>query len=222
LLSLVERAVAARISLVQLREKKLTARTLYELARRAAAITERSATRLLINDRTDIARAAGADGVHLTTQSLDVAVVRSMTDGAHPATINDSHPATIATRPATHADVSNSSFLIGVSAHTIAQARAARDGGADFAVLGPIFDTPSKRAYGSPLGLQQLTEAARDLAPFPLLALGGVNLENARHALLAGAHGVAAIRLFADTRELVDVVRAIREAARDARQAERD
>jgi thiamine-phosphate pyrophosphorylase len=171
LLALVERAAAARVTLVQLREKALSARTLYELAARAARLTRGSATRLLVNDRADIARAAGCDGVHLTARSLDAAVVRR---------------------------AFGPDFLVGVSAHALAEARAARDGGADFAVFGPVFDTPSKRQYGPPLGIGRLREAAAELAPFPLVAIGGVNRENARDALRAGARGVAAIRLFAD------------------------
>ena len=182
LLSLVERAAAARVSLVQLREKKMSARTLYELAARAARLTRGSATRLLVNDRADIARAAGCDGVHLTARSLDAAVVRR---------------------------AFGPDFLVGVSAHALAEALAARGGGADFAVFGPVFDTPSKRQYGPPLGLGRLREAAEALAPFPLVAIGGVNRENARDALRAGARGVAAIRLFADGADGQNLARAV-------------
>jgi thiamine-phosphate pyrophosphorylase len=179
LLALVERAVAAGVTLVQLREKNLSALSLYRLAAQAAALTRGSRTRVLINDRADIARAAGCDGVHLTARSLDASVVRR----------------------AFGAD-----FLIGVSTHTLPEARTARDGGADFAVFGPIFDTPSKRAFGSPVGPAALLEAARTLSPFPLVALGGVTLENAREVFRAGARGVAAIRLFADGQNLARTV----------------
>jgi thiamine-phosphate pyrophosphorylase len=182
LLALVERAAAARVSLVQLREKALDARTLYELASRAARLTRGSATRLLVNDRADIARAAACDGVQLTARSLEAAVVRR---------------------------AFGTDFLVGVSAHTLSEARAARDGGADFAVFGPVFDTPSKRAYGPPLGLASLREAAHALAPFPLVAVGGVGEENAREVLRAGARGVAAIRLFADGQNLARTVHLI-------------
>jgi thiamine-phosphate pyrophosphorylase len=182
-LSLIEAAVAAKIQLVQIREKQLSARALFELALRGSALTRGTATRLIINDRADIASAAGADGVHLRTSSLEARVIRN----AFP-----------------------EDLLIGVSAHSLAEARGAREGGADFAVLGPIFDTQSKRAYGPPLGLAQLHEAARDLAPFPLLALGGIDVENVHAALREGAAGVAAIRLFADPNSLEAVTRAIR------------
>ncbi|HYE66532.1 MAG TPA: thiamine phosphate synthase [Pyrinomonadaceae bacterium] len=186
LLALVASAVAARVQLIQLREKNLQARALYELTTRAAQITRGSATRLLVNDRADVARAAGADGVHLTTRSLEAHVVRR----AFPR-----------------------DFLIGVSTHSLDEARAARDGGADFVTFGPVFETPSKREYGPPLGLEKLGEAARSLSPFPLIALGGITRENAPDVLGAGASGVAAIRLFGDSRNLDAAVRTIRNHA---------
>jgi thiamine-phosphate pyrophosphorylase len=184
-LTLVRAAVRASVSLVQLREKNLTALALYELASRAAALTRGTPTRLLVNDRADIARAAAADGVHLAARSLEASIVRR---------------------------AFGPDFLIGVSTHTLAEARAARDQGADFAVFGPVFDTPSKRGYGPPVGLEALREAARQLAPFPLVALGGVTGDNAPSALGAAAAGVAAIRLFADPSRLAQNVRGIMQA----------
>ena len=182
LLRHVELAVGARVSLVQIREKALTARALFELAASAAALARGSETRVVVNDRADIARAAGCDGVHLTTRSLEARVVRR---------------------------AFGEDFLIGVSAHTLGEACAAREGGADFAVFGPVFDTPSKRAYGPPVGLEALREAARSLSPFPLVALGGVDETNAGECLAAGAEGVAAIRLFADGQNLARAVHLI-------------
>ena len=179
LLALVRAAVEARVTLVQLREKGLTARVLFELAAAAAQIARGSETRVLVNDRADIARAAGCDGVHLTTSSLDTAVMRRAFGGE---------------------------FLIGVSAHTLDEARAAHAGGADFAVFGPVFDTPSKRAYGPPVGLGALTEAALELSRFPLVALGGVGEDEVEKVLRAGAAGVAGIRLFSDGQNLARIV----------------
>jgi thiamine-phosphate pyrophosphorylase len=155
---------------------------LYELCARASEITRDTATRLLVNDRADIASAAGADGVHLSTRSIETSVVRR-TFGRD--------------------------FLIGVSSHTLEEARAARDDGADFAVFGHIFDTPSKRAYGSPVGLDALREAARALSPFPILAIGGITRAGAESVILAGARGIAAIRLFDDAETLREVVEEI-------------
>jgi thiamine-phosphate pyrophosphorylase len=182
LLALVRAAARARVSLIQLREKLLRPRVLYELSARCTEITRDTATRLLVNDRADIASAAGADGVHLSTRSLEASVVRR---------------------------AFGRDFLIGVSSHTLEEARAARDDGADFAVFGHVFDTPSKRDYGSPAGLDALREVAHALAPFPIFAIGGVTRDNAHRVILAGAHGVAAIRLFHDAETLREVVEEI-------------
>jgi len=156
---------------------------LFDLVARAAEITHGSRTRLLINDRSDIARAAGADGVHLTTQSLPVDVVRK-TCGAE--------------------------FLIGVSTHSLAEVQAAHAAGADFVVFGPVFETESKRAYGQAQGLDKLREVTRELGAFPVLAIGGVTLENAGACFQAGARGVAAIGILNDAEKMSMSVQAIR------------
>jgi thiamine-phosphate pyrophosphorylase len=184
MLALISAAARAGVPLVQLREKNLNARTLYELTARAVEITRGTQTRLLVNDRADIARAAHADGCHLTTRSIEAKNVRR---------------------------AFGPDFLIGVSTHTLAEAEAARDGGADFAVFGPVFDTPSKRAEGSPVGLESLREAAQTLSPYPLIALGGITREHAAEALRAGASGIAAIRLLNNPQTLSATVRAIGE-----------
>ena len=175
ILRLVRAAADADVPLFQIREKSLHARVLYELVARAAKITRGSTTRLLVNDRSDIARAAGADGVHLTTQSLPVEVVRSLF---------------------------GADFLIGVSTHSLDEALAARAGGADFVVFGPVFETESKRAYGEPQGLSKLAEVVRELSEFPVVAIGGITLDNVDECLQAGARGIAAIRLLNDTENL--------------------
>ena len=169
ILLLIEAAIAAELPLVQIREKSLSARVLYELTSRAAAIARGSKTRLLVNDRFDIARTAGADGVQLTTRSLPASVVRRLC---------------------------GEDFLIGVSTHSVESAVEARAGGADFAVFGPVFDTASKRAFGPPQGLEKLREVTSALAGFPVVAIGGINLENVLECFDAGASGMAAIRLF--------------------------
>lgn len=185
LLALISAAVKSRITLVQIREKNLPTSSLYRLTAEALAVTRGTETRLLVNDRADVARACGADGVHLTTRSLEATVVRR---------------------------AFGDDFLIGVSAHTLAEATAARDGGANFATFSPIFATPSKLSDGAPARLMELSEAARALAPFPLVALGGVTTENAAQAIEAGARGVAAIRMFADAEQLPETLRLLRRA----------
>ena len=175
ILSLVRAAVEAEIPLFQIREKSLPARELYELTSRAAEITRGSKTRLLVNDRADIARAAGADGVHLTSQSLPADVVRNMF---------------------------GSEFLIGVSTHSLDESRAARNGGADFVVFGPVFE---KHGFSTPQGLDKLREVTSELGDFPVLAIGGISLENAAACLDAGASGIAAIRLLNDAARMPEV-----------------
>ena len=147
----------------------MPARVLFELVTRAAEITRGSNTRLLVNDRSDIALAAGAGGVHLTARSLPVDVVRGFC---------------------------GPEFLIGVSTHSLEEARAARDAGADFVVFGPVFETESKRGFGEPQGLDKLRQVTSELREFPVLAIGGISLDNFRACLEAGASGIAAIRLF--------------------------
>jgi thiamine-phosphate pyrophosphorylase len=169
ILQQVSAAVTAGIQLIQIREKQLTARVLFELTAGVVAIARGSSTRVLVNDRADIAVSAGADGVHLTTRSLTPDVIRK-TFGAN--------------------------FLIGASTHSLTEARAARKEGANFAVFGPIFPTPSKGKYGPPVGTEQLEVAARELVPFPLFALGGISTGNANECLRAGASGIAGISLF--------------------------
>ena len=194
LLNLVDAAVAAPVNFLQIREKNLSTRVLYELALQAARITRGSGTRLLINDRADVARSTGADGVHLTGRSIEPSIIRR--------TFGDE-------------------FLIGVSTHSLEEARAACDGGADFAVFGPVFETESKRVYGNPVGLEKLIQVTAALPEFPLLALGGVTLENAESCFRAGAAGVAAIRLFSETNELARVVAKIDERFSSSAQKER-
>jgi len=161
----------------------LPARVLFELAARAAEITRGSNTRLLVNDRPDIARAAGADGVHLTTHSLPAEVVR-----------NTFGPG----------------FLIGVSTHSLAEVQAARAAGADFVVFGPVFETESKRAYGEPQGLSKLAEVTRELGEYPVVAIGGITLDNAGECFRAGARGVAAISILNDAEKMPSIVETIR------------
>jgi thiamine-phosphate pyrophosphorylase len=172
ILRLVRAAVDAEVPLFQIREKSLHARVLFELVARAAEITRGNRTRLLVNDRSDIARAAGADGVHLTTQSLPADVVRK---------------------------IFGAEFLIGVSTHSLEEARLARAAGADFVVFGPVFE---KRGYGAPQGVDKLAEVTRALGEFPVVAIGGITLDNVDECFQAGARGIAAIRLLNDTENL--------------------
>jgi thiamine-phosphate pyrophosphorylase len=193
ILSQIRAATAAHIDLVQIREKRLSARVLFELAERALDITCASSTRILVNDRADIAVAAGAHGVHLTTQSLETSVIRSSF-----------------TR----------NLLIGVSTHSREEAQLAYEQGADFIVFGPIFSTKSKEQFGPPLGLEKLSDVCGNLDGFPVLALGGVSEITARQCFMAGASGVAGISLFSEPAALEPVATAIRKCAKEFRDEE--
>ena len=132
------------------------------------AALDRKHARILVNGRMDVALASGADGVHLPSDSPAPSFFRRLAPAG---------------------------FLIGVSCHSVQQVLLAEQGGADFTVLGPIFATPSKLAYGEPLGLRVLHEAAHSAA-IPVFALGGVNDTNREACQRAGARGIAGIRLF--------------------------
>lgn len=164
ILKLITAAVENKISLIQIREKKNSARLVFEIVREAAKITRRSQTKILVNDRADIALAAEADGVHLTSQSLSAEIIRR------------SFP---------------KNFVIGVSTHTLETAETAKQNGADFVTFSPIFQTPGK---GEPRGVNELCEVCEKLKPFPVIALGGIDETNYKSVLENGASGFAAIR----------------------------
>lgn len=179
ILDIIALAVEEKVSLIQIREKHLTAPLLCELTESAVSVTRGSSTKVLVNDRADIAMACGADGVHLTSNSIPVNVIRSMV-------------------PA--------DFLVGISSHSLDDAMAAAQDGADFAVLAPVFDTPGK---GEPLGIDMLAEVCRATQPFPILALGGTNERNLAEVLRAGASGFAAIRAMNEPDRLKQLMRMV-------------
>lgn len=177
-LEAIHQAATAGCQLIQVREKDLSARALAEFTRQAIAAARPFGAKVLVNDRLDVAIAAKADGVHLRVSSLPVAEVRQ---SVRKKGLKD--------------------FLIGVSTHSLDEAKAAETGGADFVVCGPVYDTPSKREFGEPLGLERFAEICRAVK-IPALALGGINLNNFRQPLEAGAAGIAAIGLFSDLETL--------------------
>jgi thiamine-phosphate pyrophosphorylase len=165
---------------VHLREKDLGGRALLELARQLLAVCRAHRQRLLVNDRLDVALAAGADGVQLPSAGVPPAEARALLGpGA----------------------------LLGVSCHGEAEVRRALAGGASFATFGPAWDTPSKRSFGPPVGLAALSAAAG--LGLPLVALGGVEGARAAEARRAGAAGVAAIRAWLAGPDPAGAVRAL-------------
>ena len=173
--------MTAGVDMVQIRERDLPARDLLFVTESIAESAHSAGARVLVNDRADIAASAGA-GVHLTTRSLTVEVVRA---GFGP------------------------DALVGVSTHAFDEVRAAEQGGADFVVFGPVFETSSKKEYGEPVGVETLHEVASRLS-IPVLALGGINLSNFWEALDAGAAGVAGISMFIEAQDLGGLVSTIK------------
>ena len=181
LLECIQAAANAGVDAIQLREKDLSARELSELAIRvadiirAASTQRKSKTQLLINSRVDVATVCGADGVHLRSDDISAADARAVLMKGGVATPT-----------------------IAVSCHTMQEVELAEGHGADFAVFGPVFGKVGvNRAALGIAGLRQACQERRSAKPpMPVLALGGIDLSNARECLEAGAAGVAGIRLF--------------------------
>lgn len=199
LLDRIQVLAQAGVDWIQLRERDLPGRTLGALTRSAlrclpappnAAVP--CTTRLLVNDRFDVALAERAGGVHLGENSLPVSEVKRL----------------LASRPSPPA--SAAAFLIGVSCHSLPGAQSAGHAGADYIFFGPVFATPSKAAFGAPQGLTRLAQVCASLK-IPVLAIGGITLETAAACWDAGASGIAAIRLFQDATDPAAVVAALRQ-----------
>jgi thiamine-phosphate pyrophosphorylase len=161
LLSHVNAAIRNGVEMIQVREKDLEAQPLYELVCKVRDAAAGTSTKILVNDRLDIALAAKIDGVHLPGNGLPAARVRPLVR------------------------------VMGCSTHTRDEALQAERDGADFVIFGPVFQTPGK----TPVGIDALREVATAVH-LPVLAIGGITLENSKEVLKAGAAGIAAIRLF--------------------------
>ena len=161
----VREAVAGGATCVQLREKQARTRDFLEEARALSALLRAQRVPLLINDRVDIALAVGADGVHLGQQDMPIADARRL---------------------------GPPSWIIGVSAESIEDAIRAEKEGADYIGVSPVFATPTKTDTALPLGLEGL-RAMRAAVRIPLVAIGGIQLHNAREVIRAGADGLAVV-----------------------------
>lgn len=165
LLEVVEAALSGGVRAVQLREKDLPTAELYELAWELRALTSHYDARLFINERIDVALAVEADGVHLGINSLPVTAARRVAP----------------------------ELLIGYSSHGVAEAAAAIAKGADFVTFGPVFHTPSKAAYGEPVGLTELARVCSLPTGDLVFALGGVKQVNLGQVTASGCYRVALI-----------------------------
>jgi thiamine-phosphate pyrophosphorylase len=158
-------ALEAGVRMVQIREKDLDARKLIDLAQHLIPLIKQHQGTVLVNDRVDIALALDADGVHLRSDSLPLPVARRVLGGNR---------------------------LIGLSVHSAEEVRYAENEGADFVVLGPIFETPSKEPYGPPLGLHILETACRENR-LPIFAIGGIKAKHIPSVMSSGAYGITVI-----------------------------
>jgi thiamine-phosphate pyrophosphorylase len=196
-LSKIEAAAAAGVAWIQIREKDLSSRDCGSLTREALRLAAKSShskvapTRIVVNDRLDVALSERAGGVHLGEKSLPLAEATKLASSR----------------------AQDANFLIGVSCHSLEAARAAASGGADYLFFGPIFATPSKAAFGAPQGVEQLGEVCRAVS-IPVLAIGGITLANASSCFAAGASGIAAIRLFQDAPDISALLQSLKKLTR--------
>jgi thiamine-phosphate pyrophosphorylase len=201
LLGKIAEAARAGVNFIQLREKDLPAWVLEALAREAVGIVRETrnakrVTRLLINSRSDVALAAGADGVHLLSNDIPASDARAVWSSVLSRNVKRE----------------TQNAIIAVSCHTANEVGQAEAQGADFAVFGPVFE---KAGTSLRVGLDALRAAC--LGQIPVLAIGGITLANARACLEAGAAGIAAIRLFQQN-DIVNVAEELRRI--DARVAQ--
>ena len=194
LLQKIADAARCGVDFIQLREKDLSARELEALAREAVGIVQKnvgaenreSGTRLLINSRTDIAIAVGADGVHLRSDDLSPSQVRTIwaASGAG----------------------SRARVTVSVSCHSAEDVRRAAADGADFVLFGPVLEKQGAAQIG-PASLENLRRTCKE--KIPVLVLGGVTVENAQSCLDAGAAGISGIRLFQEN-DISKIVKLLR------------
>jgi thiamine-phosphate pyrophosphorylase len=165
LLEVLEQALDGGVKAIQLREKDLSGKELFDLAEQARRLCDRYQASLFINDRVDVALAIDAAGVQLGKPSLPIAAARMLL-GAQK--------------------------LIGASIHSAEEATLAQDKGSDFVVFGPVYFTPSKAAYGAPQGIAALKKIV-ETVPLPVYAIGGITSEKISELRAVGVHGVALI-----------------------------
>lgn len=165
LLSVLSQALRAGARAIQLRERDLPVRDLLSLAHEVHDMAVGCGSQLLINDRIDVALALERAGVHLRGDSLPLPATRLLL-GSH--------------------------RLLGISVHSVKEAVEAEKAGADYVVLGPVYETPSKQAYGPPIGLRTIEEVSR-LVKIPILGIGGITAARVHDVRHAGAFGVAVI-----------------------------
>ena len=165
LCAVLQQALDGGVRAIQLREKDLDGKELFELADKISVLCQRYHAQLFVNDRIDVALAVDAAGVQLGEASLPIATARALLGPEK---------------------------LIGYSTHSPDEAKEAERNGADFVLFGPVHFTPSKSAYGEPQGVAALKEIVEKVA-LPVYAIAGINATNLAVTMTTGIHGVALI-----------------------------
>ena len=184
----VGRLIAGGATFIQLREKHASPRDFFEAAKPAIEIARKNNVMIIINDRVDIARALGADGVHLGQDDLPPNAAR---------------------------EVLGPDAIIGFSTHSVEQAIDAAGLPIDYIAIGPIFETKTKENPDPIVGLDGLAEVKKNIGNIPLVAIGGIDLDNVLDVLAAGADSIALVSaiigdpalISAKTAQLLNIVK---------------
>ena len=187
------RAIAGGADVIQLRDKACGCRELCRIGRALRTITMKTGTLFIVNDRLDVALACGADGVHLGQDDIRVDVARQ---------------------------IAQPGFIIGVSVGSVDEAVRAEEQGADYIALSPVFSTASKNDAGPGRGLDVVREIRRSVS-VPVIAIGGINLDNVREVIAAGADGVAVISVVVGSRDIIATARELSKRVSETKEAQR-
>lgn len=167
---------------IQLREKTMSDREFLIIARQVRKVTAQSKTVFIVNDRVEIARKADADGLHIGQSDIDITTARS---------------------------ILGHNKIIGVSTHTISQARRAQQSGADYIGVGPVFSTATK-SYEPPVGLDYVQQVKKEIT-IPFVAVGGINIGNVQEVLHAGGRRIAICSAIICSENIIGVTRVFKD-----------
>jgi thiamine-phosphate pyrophosphorylase len=184
-----ERAIAGGADVIQLRDKVCGSRKLCQIGRTLRTITMKTGTLFMVNDRLDVALTCGADGVHLGQDDIRVGVARQ---------------------------IAPPGFIIGVSVGTVDEAIRAEQEGADYLAVSPVFSTASKNDAGPGRGLIVLREIRRSVS-VPVIAIGGITMDNVREVIMAGADGVAVISSVVGSKNITAAAQELRKRISDSK-----
>ena len=187
------RAITGGADVIQLRDKECGCQELCRIGRALRTITMKTGTLFIVNDRLDVALACGADGVHLGQDDIRAGVAR---------------------------EIAPPGFIIGVSVGTVDEAVRAEEEGADYLAISPVFSTASKNDAGPGRGLAVVQEIRRSVS-VPIIAIGGINLDNVREVIAAGADGVAVISAVVGSRDIIAAARELRKRISESKEARR-